>query len=370
MPEILTPNCVIADNWSLQLVAQALSEGLELGEGALLVSDKDSDSHVFREVPAGALAIEALFDLVADIVLREQIWVDEEFRQAWEGRNSELDALVREGVVVPFRFLAQPQELEEPRRFFVSKLCFTDSLRRAQLENEAGWLKTRSAPHPYLSQVVWGGAGMLARSLVYQHAYTPFPVRRRLMVDAGLAWSADATQNLRNLISQKQAQMSVVEGNGSKVTRLKINGAEIAALAIREASKPEDLIRIALQLRAEYTELRGWLTEYQRALQAGDLRALGRCESLLRSASAFVDSRLGQRSASGPTFTVGWGLLQVALQGSPLDALLNRVGVRAQINQLMFAQRASADLDKLLGLFGQRTRRTGLAIREHFEVFG
>lgn len=370
MLEIPKANCVIADNWGLQLAAQALSEGLVLGDASLLEVDNKAGTHSFRNVPAGALAIEALFDLIADVVLREQIWVDDEFRQAWEGRNSGLEHLLQDGIVVPFRFLGQPQELADPRRFFVSKLCSTDSLKRAQQENEDGWSRERVTPHPYLSQVVWGGAGMLARALVYRHAYTPSPVRRRLMAEAGVAWTVDATQNLRDFISDKQARMSVVEKRGTRVTQLTINGAEIASLAIRESSSPRDLVKVAMQLRAEYAELRKWLTEYQRALEVSDGATLRRCEGLLRSASAFVDSRLGQRAASGPSFTVGWGLMQVALQGNPLGELLNRFGVRAQINRLIFSQGTSQDLAKLLSLFGQRTTGIGLRIADHFQANG
>lgn len=36
MPEIPKANCVIADNWSLQAIAQALSGGLEMGEASLI----------------------------------------------------------------------------------------------------------------------------------------------------------------------------------------------------------------------------------------------------------------------------------------------------------------------------------------------
>lgn len=370
MLEIPKANCAIADNWSLQVVAQALSEGLDTGEASLLEIDKTAGCHNFRTVPAGALAIEAIFDLIADVVLREQVWVDDKFLETWAGKQSGLDQMLRDGVIVPFQFLGQPQELVEPRQFFVSKLCVTDSLVRAQRENEEVWNRERRTPHPYLSQVVWGGAGMLARSLVYRHAYTPSPVRRRLMAEAGVAWTPDAAQNLRNIIKEKQATMSVLDSQGTRVTQLKINGAEIAALVIRESSTPEDLLKIALQLRAEYAELRAWMTEYQLALEESNTLNLRRCEKLLRSVSAFVDSRLGRKKASGPTFTLGWGLMQVALQGNPFEEVLNRFGVRAQINRLMFAQGTSQDLVTLLGIFGQRTSGTGLKIADHFQVYG
>lgn len=371
MNEGYKTNCVVADNWSLQTIAEALSGGLDLGDASLLDVDKNSNSHGYRGVPGGALAVEALFDLIADVVLREQIWVDDEFRQTWEGKDSSLDKLILEGVIIPFPFRNQAHEIDEPRRFFVSKLCFTASLEQAQRENEEEWERSRTSPDQYLAQVVWGGSGMLARALVNRHTYTPFPARRRHIEDAGLFWTPeaepDAVQILRDLLHKKRARMSVMESDGARITRLRINGSEIAGLAIQESANPQDLLRIALQLRSDYAELRAWLTEYQQALDDNDAPSQRKCENLLRSASSFIDARLGHQAATGPTFTFGWGLMQFSQQGNPWRYLLNRFGVRAQINRLAFGQSSSQELTKLLTIFGQRARRTGLEIADYFQ---
>jgi hypothetical protein len=134
-----TANCVLVDNWSMQTVAQALSKGIDTGEAALLDVDTARDSHSFRSTAEGAIAIEALFDLIADIVLREQIWVDANFKDAWLGKSNALDSLIDDEIVVPFGFLAEPEGLHESRNYFLSKLCATGSLRSAQKENEEGW---------------------------------------------------------------------------------------------------------------------------------------------------------------------------------------------------------------------------------------
>jgi hypothetical protein len=367
MSTAATANCVLVDNWSMQTVAQALSKGIDTGEAALLEVDTARDIHGFRSTAEGAIAIEALFDLIADIVLREQIWVDTNFKDAWLGKSNALDSLVDDEIVVPFGFLAEPEGLHESRNYFLSKLCATSSLISAQKENEEGWRTRKETPHRLLSQIVWGGAGMLARAHCYSLSYTPFPVRRRAMVSARVVWAEDAVQGLRDLISEKQAKMSLVEGQGSRITRLKLNGAELAAFAIRESSSPKDLIAVAVQLRQEYAELRGWLTEYQCALEVRDADTITRCRKILRSVSSYVDAKLGKSSLSGPTFTLGWGAMQLALQVSPVQEVKNRFGVQAQINKLMFSQSAMQDLNKLLTLFGQRTTRNGLAIAEHFQ---
>lgn len=373
MPEISKANRVMSDNWSLQVVAAALSDNLDLGDFSLLEVDKDSNSHGYRDVPGGAVAIEAIFDLISDVVFREQILVDEKFLNAWRGMNSSVDQLVDEKVLAPVPFLNQPQVLDEPRRFFVSKLCITDSLKQAQQENEEGWNKRRSTPDPLLSQIVWGGAGMLARAFVHELAYTPFPIRRRLMMDAGIAWLSekeDAVRNFRELISEKQAQarMSVFESKEARLAQLRMNGAEIAALVIRESSSPQDLLKVAMQLRNDFAKLRQWLSKYQQALDIGDSSTIKKHEELLRSVSGFVDARLGKSNKPGPTFTIGWGAIQFSLAINPLDHMRNRLGVRAQINRLMFERTSKQDLSKLLDLFGQRKSEVGLEIAEYFST--
>lgn len=187
------------------------------------------------------------------------------------------------------------------------------------------------------------------------------------MISARVVWVEDAAQGLKDLISEKQAKMSLVEGRNARITRLKLNGAELAALVIRESSSPKDLIAVALQLREEYAELRGWLTEYQRALEARDAGTIARCRKILRSVSSYVDAKLGKSGPAGPTFTLGWGAMQLALPVSPAQEVVNRFGVQAQINKLMFSQSGMQDLNKLLTLFGQRTTRNGLSIAEHFQ---
>jgi hypothetical protein len=197
----------ISDNWSLQDVSHLLSEGIDArGIGQFIVVDKAANSHDYKDVPQAVIAIEALFDLLTDIVLRDEIRVDEAFIDAWAEADGPLVVAVQQGIVKSFRFLGQPQELVSPRNEFVERMCVTASLKKRHEENVAEWERNKTTPDRYLSQALWGGAGMLARALVYQTSYTPHPVRKRLFQESGIALQNNgAMVRLNQTIKEKRA---------------------------------------------------------------------------------------------------------------------------------------------------------------------
>jgi hypothetical protein len=107
---------IVADNWSLQDVSHLLNSGIDAEEiGQFIVINKETKSHDYKDVPRAVIAIEALFDLMTDFVLRDEIRVDEAYIGAWSKTDGPLAEAVEKGVVKPFRFLGQPQELNSAR---------------------------------------------------------------------------------------------------------------------------------------------------------------------------------------------------------------------------------------------------------------
>ncbi|TOG97291.1 hypothetical protein CGI90_26510, partial [Vibrio parahaemolyticus] len=51
-----------------------------------------------------------------------------------------------------------------------------------------------------------------------------------------------------------------------------------------------DMIKVALQLREEYQELRDWLNCYQQALSDGSYKDMNKFSKTLQSISLYVDS--------------------------------------------------------------------------------
>ncbi len=358
---------VISDNWSLQNISELLIKGMEIEDGHYIKIDRENDSYEHRSISKAVIQTEALFDFITDIILRDQIIVDEKFTRAWKQYGGPLDNALSASVIKPFPFLVDYKKLIEPRNEFVDRLCVTSELKLHHEENNAEWTKNKRTPHDFLSQTLWGGAGMLARGFVYEKGYTPHPVRKRLFLDAGITMpSEDAVIQLNKTITEKRAKISSVNINNDELHSLTINMLPLPIRVIQESNSVDDLIPVALQLREEYQELRNWLGCYQQALSDGSYKDILKFQKILQSISQYVDSKMGIIDSSSPTFTAGIGVLKVALKGQPINAIKNQFGVRSMVNNLIVSRAGNSDLKKFLNFFEQKNTSVGLSVLENF----
>lgn len=367
-PYINMSQSIIADNWSLQNITELLGNGMDDSGSHYIKINKASDSYSYEEIAASIINTEALFDLVADIILRDQILVDEKFISAWVYDGGPLQKAVEEGVIRPYPFLVDYERLEEPRNEFIKKLSLTSDLIQDHEENRVGWNQRKSTPHLYLSQVLWGGAGMLARGFVYEKGYTPHPVRKRFFSAAGVLLPSDPVRNLNALISEKRASVTESQTQDRELYELRINMPPLPIRVIQESSSPSDFITVALQLRSEYQELRDWLNCYQLALTDGSYKDIKKFTDVIRSISKYVDSAMGVFDKNAPTFTVGYGVLKVAIKGQPINSLVNQFGIRSAVNKLIISRTGDSDLKKYLNFFGEKNSVVGMKIIEHFSA--
>jgi len=358
---------VISDNWSLQNISELLIDGIDPSVSHFISLNTETDSHEYEETSSAAIAIEALFDLITDVILRDQILVDEKFSGAWFNKSGPLNRFAEQSVVRTFPFLHDPAVLDGPRDEFVGRLCLTNSLKREHQENVLGWENARKTPNPYLSQTIWGGAGMLARAFVYEKGYTPHPVRKRLFQKAGIALSdTDAVLRACNTINEKRASIRALQGSGHELYSLHVNMDPLPIKVIRESSCPADIPVVALQIREEYKELRSWLGLYQQSINSGDYKDIQKHQRTLTSISQYVDSVMGKTSAETATFTAGIDILKIAIKGSPINSLQNQFGVRAMINKLVLGTSGRTELKKFLKFFDHQNTSIGMKVLEHF----
>ena len=358
---------VISDNWSLQIINELLTEGMDSSDTQYITIDRNKDSYGYKNIASAVIYIEALFDLITDIILRDQILVDEEFAHVWKENDSPLLKAEDSGVIRAYPFLIDPEKLVEPRNEFVSRLCVTSDLKHDHEENETGWEMARSSPHAYLSQTLWGGAGMLARGFVYEKGYTPHPVRKRFFIDAGIALSSkDSVLKINNLIKEKRTALANSSIGDDELYSLTININPLPLHVFQESNSTSDLISVALQFREEYQELRDWLGTYQQALSDGSYEDKLKFEKIVRSISKYIDSRMGIVDPNSSTFTIGIDVLKVAIKGQPLNALKNQFGVRSMINNLILGRTGHAELKKFLNFFGHKNTTVGMKVLEYF----
>ncbi|ENJ5962798.1 hypothetical protein AB1Z15_004072 [Vibrio parahaemolyticus] len=74
---------IISDNWSLQDIGGLLTGGIDESKSHYIAIDKENDRYSYEDSLSAIINTEALFDLLTDIILRDQILVEENFISAW-----------------------------------------------------------------------------------------------------------------------------------------------------------------------------------------------------------------------------------------------------------------------------------------------
>lgn len=357
---------VVADNWSLQDITTLFTEGFERGvAGEIVLDDK---GHSYRPISSAIVQTEALFDFITDLILRDEILVEEKFTYSWEGVNSPILEAKNLGVVRAYPFLSEPEKIAGPRSRIAERICSTDSLRQAHQENVDGWNDNRQTPDPLLSATLWGGAGMCARSFVYEKSYTPHPLRKRLFVNSGFMLpAADALHQLTTFLNDKKVSVTKkIYGNDALFSAY-INIPALPIRVIQESSSANQMISTALQMRDDFHSLRCWLKMFQNAMSDDDTKSLLKYRRELDSVSQYVDKKIGYGSASAPvTMEAGMGIFKIAMQGNPLENIKNQFGVRATLNKLIFGSPGRTEIKKYVRMFDEQGSEIGYDIERSF----
>ena len=360
---------VIADNWSLQAVGELLTRGLDQDDNPGIGPLTDPELPNIA-LPQAAIDLEALFDLLTDVLLRDQILVDDQFHDAWFGSDGPLGELAKRSIVRPHPFLEHPERLDAPRREFLRRLVINSTMAREQDSNEAAWAKSRTTPHPFTSQLVWGGAGMMARAWVYQAPYTPHPLRQRLFSRTGvvLQGPANGLSEFKHAMAQHRAVLYQSAGGGDGQFGAQVLLPALPALVIQDASSLSDIFVVASQMREQLSDVRSWLSQFQEALGAGDFKAIDTARRRLRTLSKDVERALGQKSAEGASLSIGWSWLRLNLKLDARTWVPSLDRVQTQVAALTFAPSGAKELRKLLGFFGHDRSAIGLRTMEHFSA--
>lgn len=357
---------VIADNWSLQDVSTLFAEGFEEDAASEIVLA--NGSHSYMPIPSAIIQTEALFDFLTDLVLRDEILVEEKYTHAWDKVDSPISEAQNIGIVRSYPFLSEPDRIAGPREKIVDRLCSTDSLRIAHKENVDEWKVARQTPDPVLSATLWGGAGMCARSFVYEKSYTPHPLRKRLFLNSGFMLpAADALHQITTFLEDKRVSATKkAYGNDALFSAYIV----IPALPIRiiqESNSAEELVSTALQLRSEFQEFREWLKIFQDAMAKDDTKALLEIRHQLDSVSQYVDQKIGYGSQRNPvTMEAGMGIFKISTHSDPIESLKNQFGIRATLNKLIFGSPGKTEIRKYVNMFGEKGSGLGYEIERSF----
>jgi hypothetical protein len=106
---------IISDNWSLQNITEMFTTGLSSDKANYIKIDSNKNSFSYREVSEAAITIEAFFDFITDIILRDQIIVDSDFVHTWRRFDSPINKVSAAGIISEIPFKVENGKLEEPR---------------------------------------------------------------------------------------------------------------------------------------------------------------------------------------------------------------------------------------------------------------
>lgn len=360
-------NGVIGDNWSLQDISSLFINGFEEESASEVVVSETL--HSYKSVSHAAIQTEALFDLITDLILRDEILVDQNFISAWSEEKSPILHATELGVIRDYPFLEDYEKIEGPRDSIVNHICSSEPLRKAHEANVKGWNTMGETPDPVLSGTLWGGAGMCARSYVYEKSYTPHPLRKRLFLNSGFMLPAqDALHQVTSFINDNRLHVSKkIYGNDSLYS-LALTIPSLPVRVIQESSSAEQIISVALELRDEFQPFRDWLKDFQNAMGNEDTNTLLDKRKQLDSVSEYVNAKLGLKTQASPiSMKINMGIFKLSVDlGKATNYAKNQFGVRAMLNKLIFGPNGKQELRKFVKMFDADKTSVGSEVEQYF----
>jgi hypothetical protein len=276
---------LITDNWTLQDVNELLVSGLSPAPVGQIAISKDKRSHTFTDVPEAVIQVDCLLTLLTNLVIYDELIVDQGFTATWDQEHPQLARLTSDSLVKPVLFDPNAEMLAAVREEIVDRMAVTPSLKEAADDMRKSWKLSGASGDPHMSALLWGGAGMLARSHILSAPYFGHPFRRTLIRESGfLAARRDAWARTEKVVSAARTQMFRFRHSEIDGALASFNLPPIAVQVIEQANSVDDLLLSAIALRDKYAKLREWLPSRRRTLDTG-IQRVGSEALQFRSAS-------------------------------------------------------------------------------------
>ena len=351
------------DNWTLQNAGELICNGLDGDTAHDLVFSSDGAAFHYAEVSQDVIRFEALCQFLSNIVFADNLFVDGEFASTWI-KYAPIKSVQEQGILAPKPFRDVSDQWLLRRETIADELCVNAALLKKHRANKRSYSAKGESSDPFLAQLLWGGAGMLARASYFGLPYVPHPSRERLFRRTRfLSGSSSAETLVKDFITTQRLKLSEqVDGSGFLA---RINLPAVAVIIIENSADLSDLMKTALQVRREYRHLRNWLGKFQVALDQEDTKSILSERKKLESVARHVDSYITLTPVGDTTLQFGLGWLKVATKaGSPGNALKNMFGVRAELNRLILAPAGRKSLKKFLRMLGEENTSRGLAFQK------
>jgi hypothetical protein len=357
---------LIIDNWLLQDIGNCLSSGLGSDSASEVVIDRQHNSHSVLDVPEAGVQLEALLGLLVDIVFRDSLVVDSGFVGTWSEHQTAFAPLLNSGLVRALPFQTHEVRLKEAKRFILDRLCVTPSLRDEQRMNEESWAARKEAANPYMSAVIWGTAGMLGRSHVFEAPYSGHPLRKRIIEQTLLASpSRDVVSETVEWMADERLRLfeTKVKDGSQRTATLVLP--PVAIEIIEESKDIDQLITNAYQLRDKYAKVREWMKSIQNAMDNEDPKGIAKYKQTLNAVSKDLDRAMGNTETGKVSLKIGIGWPSISIALGTLDDVVKKFGIRAMLNNQIFSPQGEKSINKLLRMFDEEKTSVGLTAQEY-----
>ncbi len=362
-------SALIIDNWLLQDIGGCLSQGLSRESASEIAIYRADDSHSIRDVPEAGVQIEALLGFLVDIVLRDSIVVDSAFNNTWSDSASHFAMLLSQGIVRPLPLGAYDERLRESKRYALEQLCVTTTLREAQQKNEQSWAARKTAENPYMSAVIWGTAGMLSRSHVFEAPYSGHPLRKRLIEQTVLATPArDAMAEILEWMNDERLRLYETKVTKGQQRTAALVLPPIAVEIIEGSTDIDGLVTTAYQLRDKYAAMREWMRTVQTAIECENAKEIAKHKKTLDAVSKDLDRAMGTNDSGKITLKIGIGWPSISINVGNLDGVMKKFGLRAMLNNQIFTGQGEKSVKKLLRMFGEEKTGIGMSVQQYLRA--
>lgn len=362
-------SALIIDNWLLQDIGNCLSSGLGRDSASEIVIDQQHNSHSILDVPLAGVQLEALLGLLVDIVFRDSLVVDSGFVESWTKHHVAFGPLLNSGLVRALPFSIHEDRLRDARRFLLDRLCVTSSLREEQRKNEESWAAGKGPTNEYMSAVVWGTAGMLSRSHVYEAPYSGHPLRKRVIEQTILASpTKDMVAETLEWLDEERLRLFETKGKEGAQRTAMLVLPPVAIEIIEESQDIHQLITVAYQLRDKYAKMREWMKTVQEAMDNEDPKRLAKYKKILNAVSKDLDRAMGDTDTGKVSLklSIGWPSISISL--GTLDDAVKKFRIRAILNNQIFSNQGEKSIKKLLRMFDEEYSTLGLSAQEYLRI--
>lgn len=321
-------NAVILDNWTFQSLGELFAHGRSRHRvQALVVKGKQ---HAYEPMLEGKLQLKTLSDLLTNVILRDELLMDAGFLSAWKEYEGVFAPVLKAGMIKPTDPPLLGSAVAKGTEFIVKELCVTTSLKRIQTANAKHYAVHGTSKYLYQSQVVWGTAGMLSRSNVYQAPYVGHPLRQRFLESTGVFnGQGDVVRDVVELVNEKRAAIYAGSTPGLDLMFAHLTIPAVAVPVIMQANCVADLLQIAVDERDKHKKLRAWFTTFRYALSEGNTAGVAKHRKELNLLTRDVDRLVGK--SSGPSFNFGISLSGPSASfpvGEWIRSLIGRYSIR------------------------------------------